>query len=186
MPRHINPDVERRIVLAARKLWHKGGEKSLSMRAVAQAAGTNTPAVYRRFRNRAEILGALVELYQKELSAVLEPCRSLQEMAACYLQFALRRPKEYTLLMSGPMVRRIESRPNLNLALHRCAEWFGGRPDDYFTLVHAMVSLIHGHAMLKISGYEPWATAKESQAALHKALDILVANQAKFREGSAQ
>lgn len=186
MPRHINPDVERRIVLAARKLWHKGGEKSLSMRAVARAAGTNTPAVYRRFRNRAEILGALVELYQKELFDALEPCHSLQEMAQCYLQFAMRRPKEYALLMSGPTTRRIEGRPNLNLALHRCAEWFGGRPNEYLPLVHAMISLIHGHAMLNISDYEPWTTAEESQAALHQALDILVANQAKFRAGSAR
>ena len=52
MPRQIDPEVEGRIIQAARKLWHKGGEKALSMRAVAKAAGTNTPAVYRRFRNR--------------------------------------------------------------------------------------------------------------------------------------
>lgn len=182
MPRHVDPDVERRIVLAARKLWHKGGEKSLSMRAVAQAAGTNTPAVYRRFRNRADILGTLVELYQKELFDALEPCRALQEMAHCYLQFALRHPKEYTLLMASPTARGIEGRPNLNLALHRCAQWFGGRPEQYLPLVHAIVSLIHGHAMLKISGYEPWATAAESQAALDKALDILVANQGQFQK----
>ena len=67
------------------------------------------------------------------------------------------------------------------LAIHRCAEWFGGRPEQYRPLVHAMVSLIHGHAMLKISGYEPWTTVEESQAALDKALDILAANQDKFR-----
>lgn len=181
MPRHVDPDVERRIVLAARKLWHKGGEKSLSMRAVARAAGTNTPAVYRRFRNRADILGALVELYQKELFDVLEPCRSVQEMAKCYLQFALRRPKEYTLLMSAQTARRVEGRPNLNLALHRCAEWFGGRPEQYLPLVHAMVSLIHGHVMLKISGYGAWTTEEESQAALDRGLDILAANEDKFR-----
>jgi len=182
MPRHVDPDVERRIVLAARKLWHKGGEKSLSMRAVARAAGTNTPAVYRRFRNRADILGALVELYQKELFGALEPCRSLQEMAHCYLQFALRHPKEYALLMSAPTARRIQGRPNLNLAIQRCAEWFGGRPEQYLPLVHAMVSLIHGHAMLEISGYEPWTTVEESQAALDQALNILAANQDKFRK----
>ena len=182
MPRHVDPEVERRIVLAARKLWHKGGEKSLSMRAVARVAGTNTPAVYRRFRNRAEILGALVELYQKELFDALEPCRSLQDMGQCYLQFALRYPKEYMLLMSAPRARQLEERPNLNLALYRCAEWFGGRPEQHLPLVHAMVSLLHGHVMLKISGYEPWTTAEELQAAVDKAADILVANQAKFRK----
>jgi hypothetical protein len=44
-----------------------------------------------------------------------------------------------------------------------------------------MVSLIHGHAMLKICGYAPWTTNEESQAA-DKALDILTANQGQFRK----
>jgi AcrR family transcriptional regulator len=151
------------------------------MRAVARVAGTNTPAVYRRFRNRAEILSALVKLYQKELFDALEPCRSLQEMGRCYLEFALRRPREYTLLMSSATTRRIEGRPNLNLALHRCAEWFGGRPEDHVPLVHAIVSLMHGHAMLKISGYEPWADPEQLEAAVERALDTLSASEQKFR-----
>ena len=50
MPRPPDPDLEERILKAARKLWKKGGENALTMRAVAKAAGTkNTPAVYRRF-----------------------------------------------------------------------------------------------------------------------------------------
>ena len=67
MPRHIDPELETRIMKAARKLWSKGGEKALSMRAIANIADTNTPALYRRFRNREEILRALVESYQGEL-----------------------------------------------------------------------------------------------------------------------
>ena len=62
MPRHSDPELEGRILNAARKLWHKGGETALSMRAVAKAAGTNTPAVYRRFRTREQILRALVQI----------------------------------------------------------------------------------------------------------------------------
>ena len=49
MPRHPDPDLEDRILSAAQRLWTRGGEKSLTMRAVARAARTNTPAVYRRF-----------------------------------------------------------------------------------------------------------------------------------------
>ena len=65
MPRHIDPDLEGRILEAARKLWRKGGEKSLSMRTIAKLAGTNTPALYRRFRNRDDILRAMVQSYQQ-------------------------------------------------------------------------------------------------------------------------
>ena len=64
MARHSDPDLEARILQAARRLWHKGGESALSMRAIAKAAGTNTPAMYRRFRTRADILRALVSSYQ--------------------------------------------------------------------------------------------------------------------------
>ena len=84
--------------------------------------------------------------------------------------------------MSAQRERQLEERPNLNLTLHRCAEWFGGRPEQYVPLAHAMVSLLHGHVMLKISGYQPWTREEELQAAVGKGLDILVANQAQFRE----
>ncbi len=55
MPRRPDPDLEGKILDAAQKLWKKGGEKALTMRTVARAAGTNTPAVYRRFRDRDDI-----------------------------------------------------------------------------------------------------------------------------------
>ena len=59
MARQPDPDLEDHILNAARKLWKKGAGKALTMRAVARAAGTNTPAVYRRFPRREDILRAL-------------------------------------------------------------------------------------------------------------------------------
>ncbi|PYP82066.1 MAG: TetR/AcrR family transcriptional regulator, partial [Blastocatellia bacterium AA13] len=55
MPRQPDPELEGRILHAADVLWRRGGEQALTMRAVAQAAGTNTPAVYRRFKNREDL-----------------------------------------------------------------------------------------------------------------------------------
>src|SRR5580704_7186426 len=55
LPRRLAPELEGKILDAAQKLWKKGGEKALTMRAVAKAAGTNTPSVYRRFRDRNDI-----------------------------------------------------------------------------------------------------------------------------------
>ena len=88
MPRHADPAVEERVIHAARKLWAKGGYDSLSMRAVARAAHTNTPAIYRRFQDKKDILRAIVERAQRELFAVLEPCRSFEEAAEGVLNFA--------------------------------------------------------------------------------------------------
>ena len=78
MPRHIDPDLEGRVLEAARKLLHKSGDKGLSMRVVAQMAGTNTPALYRRFPNREALLKALVESFQKEVYTAVEPAESVR------------------------------------------------------------------------------------------------------------
>ena len=60
MPRHADPDLEKRVLDAAQKLWRGGGDRTLSMRALARAARTNTPAIYRRFKDRKDILRALL------------------------------------------------------------------------------------------------------------------------------
>ena len=65
------------------------------MRAVARAADTNTPAVYRRFRNRRDIVRALVRRGQQELGSILQPCSTVEKAAAAYLKYALGRPHEY-------------------------------------------------------------------------------------------
>src|SRR5271170_6667140 len=97
MPRHPDPQVEERILHAAQKLWKKGGEKALTMRAVAKAAGTNTPAVYRRFKHRDEILRALLRRLQREIVEVMESSLTLEEAAEGYLAYALSHPHEYEL-----------------------------------------------------------------------------------------
>jgi len=182
MARHSDPEVEVRILRAARDLWHEGGEAALSMRAVAKAAGTNTPAVYRRFRTREDILRALVLRYQGQLYKQLVACQSLTDLAKAFLDFALRQPREYELMMSGLLVRMTEERPNIDLLAHRCAEWFGGTARDHQELVLAMVSLAHGTAMLKLSGLFPKADAKRLQAVFQRSVNTLANNRKNLRE----
>lgn len=182
MPRHIDPDVEGRILEAARKLWRKGGEKSLSMRAVAKMAGTNTPAVYRRFRNREEILRALVHSYQLEVSEQLRPCRTLREMAQRYADYALQHPQEHGLMMSGLLARMTKARPNFELTLERAAEWLGGSPDDHRSLILALVSLIDGFVLLQSTGWIRDVDSSTLRKGFATAVDALVQNEGKFRD----
>jgi AcrR family transcriptional regulator len=181
MPRHVDPQLEGKVLDAARKLWHKGGEKALSMRAVAKMAGTNTPALYRRFRNREDILKALVRAYQQELAEIIKDCDSLQEVAHCYLDFALRHPREYQLIMSGLLARMSKSRPNIQFLTERSSDWLGGRLGEHRALVLALAALAHGTAMLKITDIvleEDYATLRKAYAS---AVDVLVANERKLR-----
>ena len=181
MPRHIDPEVEERILHAALKLWHRGGEKALSMRAVAKAAHTNTPAVYRRFRNRDEILGALVKYYQQELFRAVESSQSIQDFGQRYFAFALQRPREYELMMSGLLARMSKARPNFELLLQRSAEWLGGSPREHRYLGLVLFCLAHGAVSLKITGNVRDENFPRVDTAFTTALDVLVANERKFR-----
>jgi AcrR family transcriptional regulator len=146
------------------------------MRAVARAAATNTPAVYRRFRDRRDILRALLRRSQQEIGAVLRSCGSVEEMAAAYLGYALSHPHEYELFYqhvrelsvpartgrasslrkSGSEKSRLEeSRPNFVLMERKLSEQLGGAPEDHRRLGLALWALAHGTATLLLSKAVP-------------------------------
>ena len=89
MPRHPDPDLEQRILNAASRLWARGGEKALTMRAVAKASGTTTPTVYERYRDREDILRALRLQTRRNLFSALCQTNNLRQAVEQYLEFAL-------------------------------------------------------------------------------------------------
>lgn len=180
MPRHPDPRVEERILNAATKLFLRGGEKALSMRVLARAARTNTPAVYRRFRNRKEILRALVRRSQRELFAVLEPCRSFHEASQCTVKFITEHHHEYQLVSGGVFSWIDEPRVNLDLMKKRSSEWLGGTPEHHTRLVLALWALVHGTGTLLSSKTIPTVHEKDLRAAFAAAVDLLVKNSEKI------
>ena len=62
MPRKINPEQSRKmqILLAARNLVFSEGATKLTMRRVGEAVDISEPAVYRHFRNKEDLLRALI------------------------------------------------------------------------------------------------------------------------------
>ena len=181
MARHSDPGLEGRILKAARKLWHEGGENALSMRAVAKAAGSNTPAVYRRFRSREAILRALIGDYQRQLIAQIAPCRTPQQIAGNILDFALSRPREYALITSGLLARMTHERPGVEFAASRAAELLGGSPQEHASLTIAVWALVHGLALLQISGTLRKEDHARARVAFREAIDVLVENENKLR-----
>jgi len=161
---------------AARKLFLKGGENAISMRTLAKAARTNTPAVYRRFKNRKDILGALMRRIQQDLSQVVEPCGSLQEICQRYFEFLLAHPHEYQLVNSGLFTAVDAGRPNLELLKKRSAQWLGRSEEDCTGLVLAGWALSHGTATLLISKAVPPAYEAKLRTTLAETMDLLVRN----------
>jgi len=154
VPRHPDPDLEQRILGAASRLWARGGEKALTMRAVAKAAGTTTPTVYERYRDRADILRALRLETRRELFAALSRTRTLREALEGQIAFALEHSHAYEVLFDGvarpPSLH--ESWPSFNLLRERVARRLGGTPRQHTRLMLAVWSLMHGAAMLIIRG----------------------------------
>lgn len=162
MPRQPNPDLESKILDAAQKLWKKGGEKSLTMRTVARAAGTNTPAVYRRFRDREDILRGLLQRIRLEIAAAMEGISSPEEGCERYLDYALSHPREYELFFQQEYelfysARSLRAgvkpigRPVREAMKRKLADKLGGSPDDHERILMALFMLVHGAAMLLIS-----------------------------------
>ena len=170
MPRHPDPDLEQRILEAASRLWARGGEKALTMRAVAKAAGTTTPTVYERYRHRDDILKALRLQTRKDLFAALRRTATLRQAVQRHLEFALGHTHAYEVLFDGvakpPSLH--EPWPSFNLMRERLARTLGGTPREHTRLMLMLWSLMHGAAMLIIRGRFEGALRTQ---AVHSCLD---------------
>jgi AcrR family transcriptional regulator len=185
VPRQPDPDLEGEILDAAQKLWKKGGEKALTMRAVAKAAGTNTPSVYRRFRDRDDILRALLRRVRLEIAATLEVAGSPEEGCERYLDYALSHPHEYELfyqhnyeLNYSPRASRSRvkpvGQPARDAMRRKLIAELGGSAGDHDRLLTASWMVVHGAAMLLIAKSILPQHAKEARSVFSATVKVLL------------
>jgi AcrR family transcriptional regulator len=185
MPRHPDPDLENRILNAAQVLWKRGGEKSLTMRAVARGAGTNTPAVYRRFKNRKDLVRGLLLRIAARIREDFSARETLEDMAEAYVDSALRLPNEYELFyansreLSPPRgtgrLRPIrESRPNFKFVEQLLAKRLGGSPEEHTRLALSIWATLHGTTMLLLSKSIPEGHEEELRNACRAAMRTML------------
>ncbi|HEX4603529.1 MAG TPA: TetR/AcrR family transcriptional regulator [Candidatus Angelobacter sp.] len=146
MPPHADQHLEERILKTAQRLWKKRGEGGLTLRAVAKAAGTTTPTVYKRFPSKNAILVALTARIRLQLNDELFPARSIEDVFRRFLRFAEDHPHEYTLLFrSWPDVFHQElPGPGRVWFMSLLANRFGGAPENYDRAFYAFFLLCHG------------------------------------------
>jgi AcrR family transcriptional regulator len=195
MSRQPDPELEQRILNAAHMLWKRGGEKALTMRAVARAAGTNTPAVYRRFRDRRDLIRGLLRRIVAHLREQFEAGETIEEIAEIYVEYALRQPHEYELFYAygyelnlakgSSRLRPIrESRPNFALLEDRLAKRLGGAPHDHTALALALWATVHGTTTLLLAKAIPEGHEKELRRACRAAVKALLAEAKGFDQAS--
>jgi AcrR family transcriptional regulator len=187
MPRQRDPELEERILKAADALWKRGGEKALTMRAVARVAGTNTPAVYRRFKNRQDLIRGILRRVGARMRVHFERTGTLQEMCEAYLEYAMTNPNEYQLFFKESRLLNLpkrrgsarpirESRPNFDFGEKMAAKQLGGAPEDHSRLVLALWSIAHGTAALLLNQSIPEGHEEELRETCRAAVNTLIHN----------
>ena len=183
MPRHPDPGLEQRILDAAWKLW-KGGDQRLSLRILARAARTNTPAIYRRFKNRREIVRAMLLRVRHDLYEAISHAPSMEAAVGPYLDFALSRPRQYELFFAhqhelrqwlpGQKSAQRDKNPTLFWGLDKLAEELGGPPESHLPLAVTIWAVVHGAATLLISNAVDPSLKPVLRAQCQEAVRVLI------------
>lgn len=157
VPPHADLQLEERILKAAQRLWKSRGPASLTLRAVAREAGTTTPTVYKRFKNKQALSRALADRVRSQLNESLFASKSLKDVCRRYLNFVHQNPHEYQLLLHAwsDVFHPELPRPGRSWLMQQFANRFGGDPQDYSLVTYALIMLSHGAAtVLSIPGDE--------------------------------
>src|SRR5258706_14040361 len=94
MPPIADKHLEERILKAARRQWRTRGESGLTLRAVAREAGTTTPTLYKRFRNKQALRLALAYRLREEFNAELFSSPSPRPGNLGFLRYPETKPHE--------------------------------------------------------------------------------------------
>jgi AcrR family transcriptional regulator len=183
MPPTADKNLEERIVKAAQRLWRSRGERGLTLRAVAREAGTTTPTVYKRFRNKQALQIALALRCRQQLNEELFSATSIEEAFGRYLRFAEEHTNEYRLLWSTwtDIFHPDLPRPGRSWCMAQLADRFGGKPEEYARAFYAFFLMAHGAATLfAVPGDE--IAREELRRNFLSICDSLVRNVKIFRE----
>jgi AcrR family transcriptional regulator len=94
------------ILAAATGLLDRGGERAVTLRAVAREVGIATPSIYPHFPDQPAVLSAVVRAVAAELARQLrtaagdDPRQRLYAAGQIYLDYAITHPRRYRA-MSG-------------------------------------------------------------------------------------
>jgi AcrR family transcriptional regulator len=190
MPRTPDPELEDRIAAAAMRLLDRGGEAAITMRAVAQEAGTTTPTLYERFPDRETLMRRVAQRATDEMFSNLQAFTTVDKMAREYLRFSCAHPQRLDLTVEVFGERSVagESRPVFELLKTRLAEEVGVTGNRCEDLALAIASLFFGTArgMSAAAADSRYADElrRSSLAALRSLLDAFAQNgraRARFR-----
>jgi len=168
------------IVAAARRLLEERGADALTMRDVADTVGVRAPSLYKRVRDRTDLLRLVLENVTDELTGVLDaaagtgdPVADLRAMAAAFRAFAHANPVAWALMNApqaapGATERSVRSSATF---LRTIAEVTGER--DALAAARTIVPWVYGFITMELAG--AFRLGGDVEAAWHFGLDRLLA-----------
>jgi len=163
MPAHAQTSTGA-IVAAGRHLLEERGLDALTMRDVASAVGVRAPSLYKRVRDRADLVRLILEDVADELTATLDaaassgdPVADARAMTSAYRRFAHANPVSYSLMYAPPAAapaavpgataRSVRSSATF---LRIIAELVG--PERALPAARMMVAWAHGFITMELAG----------------------------------
>ncbi len=158
------------ILRAARDLLLEGGEKAMSMRAVAARVGLSATAIYRHWRDKEALFHDVIleshKIFSVYLFASLEaptPLERLRRGGEAYVRFALERRQDYQVMFMTPCPQDApppeelarKATANYQLLVDRiqeCADSGALRPGDANQAALTVWALCHGLVSLQLTG----------------------------------
>lgn len=114
------------ILETAMKLFVEEGYDKVTLRRIGEKIQYSAAAIYFYFKDRNEILFALMSIgfekldaRQRELQSIKNPMKRLRKRAEIYLSFALKNPEYYDIMfiMRGP-AKKMREKKNVVSGLH--------------------------------------------------------------------
>jgi AcrR family transcriptional regulator len=159
MPAHAQTSTAA-IVAAGRLLLEEHGMEALTMRDVASAVGVRAPSLYKRVRDRSDLVRLILEDVADELTSTLDaaagsgdPAADARVMTLAFRKFAHANPVTYSLMFApqaaGPGATGRSVRSSATF-LRTIAELVG--PERALPAARMIVAWAHGFITMELAG----------------------------------
>lgn len=160
MPTPARTSVEA-IVAAGRAILEEEGLDGLTMQRVARAVGVRAPSLYKRVRDRWDLVRLITDDIAAELTATLDaaaasddPRTNLRALARAFRAFAVAHPEAYGLLFARlPEAARVDPEVNARASetLLRTAADLAG-PEHALDAARTVVAWATGFISMELAG----------------------------------
>lgn len=184
-------ELRRRILDTAASLVLAEGYEAFSLRRLAERIGYSATTIYRHYRDKADLLLAVVdrgfEIFGRELesaaSRATDPVARVREIGGAYVRFGLENPVYYQLMFMRPKEQnlevpessarlRIATFTTLKRAVDAAVDAGRLRPGDTLAYSNALWAVVHGAVALALVTTPPEPVDVEATALL--AIDAML------------